>query len=383
MASDKHLDLQTTLDGLGTGVLVFASSGALIAENLAARNLLGLDINRIRDGGWAAACALFNEEHTSADDMIESACERAIRSARPVRFHLLRGGEYLPCWAAAVIADNGDLCTLISIDAPDWTAMTLLLDRFQSEVKEAVYATQGHAELIVQAMRVHDPEDGVEMLKRRVGGFTRLIGLHMHRVNRLTDMMQRMEDIRTGHLREIIRQRRRNILLSDYFEDFVEDLDEIVLVDPETEARDHRSRLTVSMPPGLRVIATRRYLTQILQDILRNAIMYSESTTPIQIVVTTQGDMAQFSVSDQGHGIREPERGRVFAAFQRARQPQIISEFGYGLSLYLCKHEVEAMNGHMRFDSEEGVGTTFHFTLPVWRESSASVSSSDTETAAS
>ena len=383
MASDKHLDLQTTLDALGTGVLIFASSGALIADNLAARHVLGTDIYRIRSGGWAAATELFQEEHSDADDVIETARERALRSARPVRFHLLRGGEYLPCWAAAVIASDGDLCTLISIDTPDWTAMTLLLDRFHSEIKEAVYATQGHAELITQAMRVHDEEDGVETLKRRISGFTRLIGLHMHRVNRLTDMMQRLEDIRTGQLREIIRQRRRQILLADYFEDFVEDLDEIALVDPETEARDHRARLTVVVPPDLRVMATRRYLTQILQDVVRNAIMYSVPATPITIVVAAHPDGVQFDIIDEGYGIRERESGRVFAAFQRARQPQIISEFGYGLSLYLCKHEIEAMNGRLWFESEEGVGTTFSFMLPAIHESSASVSSSDTKTQAS
>ena len=45
---------------------------------------------------------------------------------------------------------------------------------------------------------------------------------------------------------------------------------------------------------------------------------------------------------DQGYGIRAKEADRVFAPFQRARQPQIIGEFGYGLSLYLAKAEVEA-----------------------------------------
>ena len=107
MASDKQLDLQATIDALGSAVLIFASSGALIADNLAARNLLGTDIYRIRQGGWSAATELLNEEHTEADDLIETARERALRSARPVRFHLLRGGEYLPCWAATIIASQG------------------------------------------------------------------------------------------------------------------------------------------------------------------------------------------------------------------------------------------------------------------------------------
>jgi two-component system sensor histidine kinase VicK len=70
-------------------------------------------------------------------------------------------------------------------------------------------------------------------------------------------------------------------------------------------------------------------------------------------------------VHDDGYGIRESDHDRVFTPFQRARQPQIISEFGYGLAIYLCKHEVEAMNGRIWFDSAEGAGTTFSIALPV------------------
>jgi signal transduction histidine kinase len=76
----------------------------------------------------------------------------------------------------------------------------------------------------------------------------------------------------------------------------------------------------------------------------------------------------QIDVIDQGYGIRAKEADRVFAPFQRARQPQIIGEFGYGLSLYLAKAEVEAMGGRIWYESEEGVGSTFSVKLPTWKE---------------
>ena len=70
------------------------------------------------------------------------------------------------------------------------------------------------------------------------------------------------------------------------------------------------------------------------------------------------------------------ESERVFLPFTRSRQPQMMGEFGYGLSLYLCKNEVEAMNGRIWFESEEGVGTTFSIKLPAWRETQRLLSSS-------
>jgi two-component system sensor histidine kinase SenX3 len=100
--------------------------------------------------------------------------------------------------------------------------------------------------------------------------------------------------------------------------------------------------------------------------------------TPIVIEARRVGQRVQIDVTDEGYGIRRREQERVFAPFQRARQPQVIAEFGYGLSLYLCRYEVEAMNGRIWYESEEAVGTTLSIMLPIWDEVSSSSSSSAT-----
>jgi two-component system, NtrC family, sensor histidine kinase KinB len=109
--------------------------------------------------------------------------------------------------------------------------------------------------------------------------------------------------------------------------------------------------------------------------------MYSASESPVTLTAQPIGNGVQIGVADQGAGIRASEYERVFAPFERARQPQIIAEFGYGLSLFLCKHEVEAMNGRLWFESEEGHGATFSVKLPQWQPdaTSESVSSSSSD----
>ncbi|GAB4312910.1 MAG: hypothetical protein Kow00117_05650 [Phototrophicales bacterium] len=372
---DKNLDLQVVLDGLGQGVLIFDDNNKLVLDNLAARTTLGTDLNLIRRDGWQAAETLFNAQQTDPDKMVQTYRDQALQSAHPVRFYILRSGEYIPCWIAGLNTTDGKVYTMVTLDSPDWAALNELVGKFHSEVSEAIQSTQGHIDLIEQTIAHHKPQESLDTLTKRVMGFSRLINIHMARVARLMDMLDRLQKIRTGEIKTLVKSRRRKIDLVNFIEDLVEELDEISLVDPETDAHDHRSRLTVNVPNGLAVSASSTHLTRILQDILRNAIMYSMKATPIRITVEAKGQNIQIAITDEGYGIRERERDRVFQAFKRARQPQIISEFGYGLNLYLCKHEVEAMNGQLWFESTENVGTTFYVMLPAWRESSDSASS--------
>lgn len=377
MAFDKQLSAQSILDGLGQGILIFDQADQLVQENLAARTLLGGDLKLIRASGWTAAAALFSS-HAAASETADAARKRALDSARPVRFRIYRGGEYIPCWASVIYGTNGEEFTLITIEMPDWSALTDLIARFREEVASAAASTQGHTKVIQQSLKATRPGETVEQLSRRIGGFVTLITTHMHRMERLTALFERLERIRTGTLLETIQKEYRRIDLADFIEDLLEGLDETRLLDPETEAQDYRSRIKTSVPEGVYITASSDRLTDILHDILRNAIMYSMKATPIQIVAQAQtgAGTVQIDVIDEGYGVRAKEFERVFAPFERARQPQIIGEFGYGLSLYLCKHEIEAMNGRIWFQSEEGVGTTFSFKLPLWQDDSASRSSS-------
>lgn len=377
MTLDKHLNYQTILDGLGQGVLIFDSDNRLVVDNLAARSLLGADLKLIRASGWTAAATLFSVRTTDPDDNVETARRRALDSARPVRFHIYRAGEYVPCWAAAVHGEGGEVFTMITIEVPDWSAMTDILTQFRTEVQNAAESSQGHVNLILQSMKQPRAGETVEQLGRRIGGFVQLIATHMHRMQRLMGLLYRLELIRTGRLPEQLRQERRRINLEDFIEDLLEGLDEIRLLDPETETQDYRGRIKATVSGNLIVSASPVRLTIILHDLLRNAMMYSMKAAPIIIMAqaSPQNQSVQIDVIDEGYGIRAKEFERVFAPFQRARQPQILGEFGYGLSLYLCKHEVEAMNGKIWFESEEGVGTTFSLKLPLWRDDASSSSS--------
>ena len=368
MIVDKALHSQVIIEGLNQGILIFNSANRLVQENAAARAILGSDIRLIRDEGWIAAAVLFNGRLTDPSHMIEIVRDQAIDSGQPERFHIYRAGERLPCWITA-LRSHDDTYIMITIEVPDWSAVSDMIEKYLDEVREVVTATDGHAKLIAQTIKGVQKTDSAEQLGRRIAGFTHLIDIHMYRLRNLTDLVERLEHVRTGQVRNTCRQRMRRVVLFDFVEDLLEELDETPLVDPETDAGDYRDRIRAVIPRQVAVAAAPDYLANVLRDVLRNAIMYSARETPVKIVAYAASPTAiQLDITDEGYGVRAAEMERVFQPFMRSRQPQIMGEFGYGLSLYLCKNEVEAMNGRIWFQSEEGVGTTFSVKLPTWRE---------------
>jgi signal transduction histidine kinase len=71
------------------------------------------------------------------------------------------------------------------------------------------------------------------------------------------------------------------------------------------------------------------------------------------------------SVRDGGIGIPLADQAHVFARFARAQNARAQGIQGTGLGLYLCRELVERHGGRIWFDSAEGRGSTFSFTLPL------------------
>jgi signal transduction histidine kinase/GAF domain-containing protein len=111
-----------------------------------------------------------------------------------------------------------------------------------------------------------------------------------------------------------------------------------------------------------------RRIEQVLNNLLNNAIKYSPTGGNVE--VTIEEDAAQqvaiVSVRDFGIGIPVQQQARVFGRFVRADNARAHGIGGTGLGLYLCRELVERHGGRIWFESEEGQGSTFHITLPLF-----------------
>lgn len=104
---------------------------------------------------------------------------------------------------------------------------------------------------------------------------------------------------------------------------------------------------------------------QVFQNLISNAGRYGPEKTPILITMSQKEDVAEFSVSDKGIGIPKDQRDRIFEKFFRAENALRLVPEGSGLGLSLVKALVEGWGGKIWFESDEGRGTTFYFTVPL------------------
>lgn len=99
--------------------------------------------------------------------------------------------------------------------------------------------------------------------------------------------------------------------------------------------------------------------------LLDNAIKYSDKGKTIIVTARSLKDEIVFSVQDWGVGIPQAEQPRIFTKFYRASNAYKMLQDASGLSLYIAKYFIELHGGRIWFDSKEGEGTTFYFSLPI------------------
>lgn len=131
----------------------------------------------------------------------------------------------------------------------------------------------------------------------------------------------------------------------------------------------HWNRPTASWPA---VSGDRRRLLQVVVNLLDNAVKYTPRNGHIEIAGRTReaGEKdptayLELSIEDNGRGIPKDRHDRVFTRFFRFVDPTGEEIAGTGLGLFIAKELVQRHGGRIWFDSEEGRGTAFHFTLPI------------------
>jgi len=131
-------------------------------------------------------------------------------------------------------------------------------------------------------------------------------------------------------------------------------------------ARDKKLILESHIPDEMSPwrMGDRRRIRQILNNLVGNAIKYTERGRVDVKVEESNNNHVIFSVSDTGIGISEKDRKRIFEPFFQADQHDETGKSS-GLGLTTCVNLIKALNGELTVESEPGEGSTFQFSIPL------------------
>lgn len=115
--------------------------------------------------------------------------------------------------------------------------------------------------------------------------------------------------------------------------------------------------------PQIKLDADRLKIAQVLNNLVGNAVKYSESGTNVFVSFERTDETVRVMVKDEGMGIKPENLAKLFERYYRVEQESKIA--GFGIGLYLSAEIIEAHGGRIWADSEYGTGSTFYFELPA------------------
>lgn len=125
-------------------------------------------------------------------------------------------------------------------------------------------------------------------------------------------------------------------------------------------------RLVTSMPEDLPdVLIDALRVTQVVTNLVSNAIKFSPAGEPIEIGAVRAGDVVRVTIRDRGAGIAPEDLPKLFRKFQQVDSSSTRKAGGTGLGLVISKGIVEQHGGAIGVESRPGEGSTFWFTIPV------------------
>jgi two-component system phosphate regulon sensor histidine kinase PhoR len=213
------------------------------------------------------------------------------------------------------------------------------------ELRTPLASIQGYTETLIDGA-LADPDHNMR--------FLRIIRHNAERLARLTEDLLTLSRVEQKRQKFEFDLHLANALIHDALE----------LVGPMAR-KSFIELVEVRAPEDAVVCCDSEAVSQILSNLMDNAIKYTPAGGKITVGARELGSMVEFFVRDTGAGIPEEDIPRLFERFYRVDKARSRELGGTGLGLSIVKHLVAAHNGTTRVESAVGEGSTFYFTLPV------------------
>jgi two-component system phosphate regulon sensor histidine kinase PhoR len=332
------------LGSMVEGVAVVNASERLVFSNPGFAEILGLDVPPVSGSSLL--------EIVRQRELID-AVRRVLGGEHRVEAEIVTGTLRQHFFAATVASVRAGETSGAVIVLHDITALRKLerirrdfVANVSHEFRTPLTAIQGFSETLI-AGAINDPNNRDRFLA--------IILDHSRRLARLTEDLLRLSEMDAERLELEIRRVGVSQLVESCYET------------AQRRAAEKGLILSLELPANMPDVAgdTRR-LQEVLQNLLDNAIQYTLPDGRIILSADTKGDEVIFTVGDTGIGIPTADQPRIFERFYRVDAARSREAGGTGLGLAIAKHLIEAHGGRIWVESEIGVGSQFHFAVPVF-----------------
>ena len=135
--------------------------------------------------------------------------------------------------------------------------------------------------------------------------------------------------------------------------------------DIKAAEQSHQINFELNHSCDIEVFADKDRVTQVLNNLLTNAIKYSPISKIVNVELFVEEDSAVVSVQDFGIGMDTAELTKIFERFYRVSGKDEVTFPGFGIGLYIVKDIVDRHSGKIWAESEKNCGSTFYFSLPL------------------
>lgn len=134
---------------------------------------------------------------------------------------------------------------------------------------------------------------------------------------------------------------------------------------PEAGARAVTLELTLKDSARTKVMIDPKHFREMIQNLLTNAVRYTKSGGRVVVDLEIANGSLVGTVTDNGVGIPAKDQPKIFSKFFRSGNAAKVDTDGSGLGLFIVQSYVTGWGGKVWFESTEGRGTTFHFSIPL------------------
>ncbi|MEE8442893.1 MAG: ATP-binding protein, partial [Dehalococcoidia bacterium] len=350
--ADERTTLAATLAGMTEGLVATDPGGMISYYNQAAEKLLGFTPGEAIGRSIQEALGIESSDFDTREtlDALLEMLRDGIDGPAFVELAMLRPE---PCQLSMTVfpipRSSGPAKTgLVVRDVTQERDLERRRNAFVSvashELRTPMTTILGFTELLLS-------QDPPEDIRRQ---WLERIHRDSYRLAGIVDDMLNVSRIQSGKLAVTSETLSLHILLED------------VVAETRPKASNHEIVVDVlsDVPP---VMADRQKLSQVLVNLLENAIKYSPRGGLITISALHDSERQRVvvAVSDQGVGIAPNDQEHLFTTFHRIPSSETEMVGGTGLGLYIVKGLVELMQGEVWLESELGKGSTFLFSLPT------------------